>query len=695
MDSIVGQTLLERYFVEAFVGKGNMAEVYKVWDKQRATSLAIKVLREDLALDKVFLRRFRREAETLTRLQHPNIVRCYGLEQDGRLVFMVMDYVEGQSLRHEIYDLKSPMTPHQALEWMTPICSALHYAHAEGVIHCDVKPANVMLHSNGSVLVADFGIARMTDSATATMVGAGTPAYMSPEQVRGEDPIPQTDIYALGIVLYEMLTGGERPFTGEQAQTGGPISEKVRWEQLHLLPPSPRTFNPALSAEIESVVLRCLEKDPADRFQTSFDLLNALQNAAAEPTVPRVAQSRQPRPARQPEAPPAERPEPPLAVPAAPARKISPAVWIVVGGIALIGLALAALGGIPSGGSPGGAGQNPAASTEVAQVVETQAVAVVPTEMPTSTVAATKLFRVAVVAPSAKNDLAFSQSMYDALVAVQKDMGQDKFRFSFSENLFNIDDANAAIRDYAAQGYDLVIAHGSQYGAGLAEIAPDFPKTAFAWGTTVDTFSSKGIKNVFAYDVRSEQGGYVLGVMAARLSKHHVIGEIGPIEVGDAKLYIDGFKEGVLATDPTATDNSQYTGSFSDTTLFANAASTFMAAGADVLTGSSEAVTGAISVAKGRGVLWFGTQSDQSPLAPNIVVASQVYDWTAALEDMITSAQGGTFGGKTYSLTLANGGLKIVYNPAYSLPADVKGASDAAIVGIGNGTIRIKAAQGN
>jgi basic membrane protein A and related proteins len=305
-----------------------------------------------------------------------------------------------------------------------------------------------------------------------------------------------------------------------------------------------------------------------------------------------------------------------------------------------------------------------------------------------------KPFKVAVVAPSAKNDLAFSQSMYDALVAIQKEMGGEaNFQFAFTENMFNVDDANTAIRDYATQGYDLVIAHGSQYGAGLAEIAPDFPKTAFAWGTTVDTFKDKGINNVFAYEARSEEGGYVLGLVAAKLSKSHVIGEIGPIETGDAKLYIDGFKEGALAGDPTANVQTVYTGSFSDTAKFAEAANTQMSAGADVLTGSSQAVVGAIGVAKDKGVLWFGTQSEQTSLAPSIVVGTQVYDWTVALKDIIAKVKAGTLGGEAYSLTLANGGMKVVFNPDYKLPDDVKKAADDAIKGISDGTIKIKAAE--
>ena len=146
-------------------------------------------------------------------------------------------------------------------------------------------------------------------------------------------------------------------------------------------------------------------------------------------------------------------------------------------------------------------------------------------------------FRVAVVMPSATNDLAFSQSMFDALQAIKNEMGAEAFDFVFSENMFVVDDASAALRDYASQGYNLVIAHGSQYGSSLQEIAPDFPETSFAWGTTVDTFTELGINNVYAYEARSEQGGYVNGVIAASLSESNVLGVIGPIETGDAKLY--------------------------------------------------------------------------------------------------------------------------------------------------------------
>ena len=294
------------------------------------------------------------------------------------------------------------------------------------------------------------------------------------------------------------------------------------------------------------------------------------------------------------------------------------------------------------------------------------------------------LFKVAVIMPSATNDLAFSQSMFDALTEIQTEMGAENFEFVFADNSFVVEDAAAAIRDWAGQDFDLIIAHGSQYGASLQEIAPDFPEVSFAWGTAGDTF---GLDNVYAYEAQSDEGGYVLGVLAASMSASDVIGVVGPLEVGDAKLYVDGFKAGVAATNAAAQVNVNYIGSFSDVALATEAANTHVDAGADVLTGSAQMVVGAVGVAKENGALWFGTQSSQTSLAPEIVVASQVYDWTVVLNDIIANVKDGTLGGESYVITLANDGLVIDYNEAYDVPADAKAAADAAIAGIIDGSI--------
>jgi len=297
-------------------------------------------------------------------------------------------------------------------------------------------------------------------------------------------------------------------------------------------------------------------------------------------------------------------------------------------------------------------------------------------------------FRVAVVMPSAISDMAFSQSMWNALIAIQKEMGgATALELKYSENMYKVPDAAAAVRDYASQGFDVVIAHGSQYGSSVQEIAKDFPEVTFAWGTDVNTF---GLPNVYAYTAAAEQGGYVNGVLAAKLTKSKTVGVTGPVEVGDAKTYIDGFVQGVQSVNPNITISKTWTGSFSDVALMAAAAKTHIANGADILTGSSQSVVGSIGAAKDNGkVLWFGTQANQASLAPKLVVASQVYDWTAMLKNIIADHKKGTLGGVTYTLTLDNGGLKIAYNPAFRIPASVKAAGDAAIKGIAKGTITV------
>jgi basic membrane lipoprotein Med (substrate-binding protein (PBP1-ABC) superfamily) len=270
------------------------------------------------------------------------------------------------------------------------------------------------------------------------------------------------------------------------------------------------------------------------------------------------------------------------------------------------------------------------------------------------------VFRVAAVSPSATNDLAFSQSMYDALLAVQEEMGEDAFQFVFQEGTFIVDDAAVALREWAASGeFDLVIAHGSQYGSIIEDLAPEFPEVAFAWGTDVNTF---GLDNVFAYSAASEEGGYINGVIAAMLTQTGTIGVIGPIEVGDAKLYVDGFRAGVAATNPDARLLVTYIGSFSDVPLATEAAETHRANGADVLTGTAQMVIGPIAVAKENGLLWFGTQASQAGIAEESGVLFQVYHWEVVLMDIIERVREGELGGIAYTVTLENGGLVMEYS---------------------------------
>lgn len=276
MIPLLGKVLNDRYRVEEHIGRGGMAEVYRAFDMQRGVYLALKVLRDDLAEDKIFLRRFEREARTLAALQHPNIVRFYGFERSDGYVYMLMDFIHGKTLRKMIAERDRPFTEQEVIDILNPVCRALHYAHQAGRVHCDVKSANIMVQDDGNVYLTDFGIARGMDAATSTMVGIGTPAYMAPELIRGEDPSPQTDIYALGIMLYEMVTGGERPFTGEGASITGTTAEKVRWEHINLAPPKPLTYDRNYSYHVWNIIERCLQKTKEERYESITNVFEEL-----------------------------------------------------------------------------------------------------------------------------------------------------------------------------------------------------------------------------------------------------------------------------------------------------------------------------------------------------------------------------------------------------------------------------------
>lgn len=307
---------------------------------------------------------------------------------------------------------------------------------------------------------------------------------------------------------------------------------------------------------------------------------------------------------------------------------------------------------------------------------------ITPVEATKATVLEIEPIRIAVILPTSKFDLTWSQSLYDSLVQLQSEAGgEDVVEIAITENTFNVADAAVAIRGYAANGFDLVIAHGSQYGPSIFDIAPDFPETSFAWGTATDTGNSEGLDNIFAYEARAEEGGFVNGVMAAKLSVSNVIGVVGAVDTeGDHNLYIDGFVAGVHAIDPAITVNIIYTGSFGDTPLAAESAFTHIQLGADVLTGVGQQVVGAIGVAMSNDVFWLGTQSDQSPLALDIVMATQLYNWKNVITDMILKHQAGQLGGTAYALTLENGGLRMIYQDNLPTMAETAGKNAEACI---------------
>lgn len=266
--------LSERYELGETLGYGGMSEVHRGKDVRLGRDVAIKVLRADLARDPQFQLRFRREAQNAAALNHPAIVAVYDTgETDteyGPLPYIVMEYVDGQTLR-DIVKTEGPMDEQRAMETMADVCAALDFSHRAGIIHRDVKPANVMITSTGAVKVMDFGIARaLSDGQGVTQTAAviGTAQYLSPEQARGETVDARSDVYAAGTVLYELITG-EPPFTGDS-----PVA--VAYQHVREDPAPPSRHDPGLSSALDAVVLKSMSKNPANRYQSAAEMRSEL-----------------------------------------------------------------------------------------------------------------------------------------------------------------------------------------------------------------------------------------------------------------------------------------------------------------------------------------------------------------------------------------------------------------------------------
>src|SRR6267378_887904 len=277
-DTLAGlaKALGPKYEVRRVVGSGGFAEVYEVWDKDLERRLAVKVLRPDVAWTGGMIERFQRETRAAARLEHANILPIHFVGEGEGLVYYAMPFVDGMSLG-ELLKRSGALPPERALAIIIPILDALDHAHKAGLLHRDIKPDNIMLDvARGRPLLVDFGIARRLGSEagaglTQTGLVIGTPHYMSPEQALGDPNLgPQSDLYSLGCVLFQMVTGVP-PFAGESSQ-------QVVGKHIADSPPAASDVNPNVPRELSDIILRCLEKQPADRFQSAGEVIAALES---------------------------------------------------------------------------------------------------------------------------------------------------------------------------------------------------------------------------------------------------------------------------------------------------------------------------------------------------------------------------------------------------------------------------------
>ena len=278
MDRYIGKKLDGRYEIKEIIGVGGMANVYKAYDSIDDRAVAVKILRDEHMQNDELLRRFRNESKAIAVLSHPNIVKVYDVSFNEDIQYIVMEHIDGITLK-EYIEQQKVLRWKEAVHFTVQILRALQHAHDKGIVHRDIKPQNVMLLADGTIKVADFGIAKFARSSQQTITdkAIGSVHYISPEQAKGEVTDEKSDIYSLGIMLYEMTTG-KLPFDAES-----PVS--VALQQIQSQPKLPRQLNPDIPEGLEDIIVRAMQKDPARRYRSAAEMLRDIDEFKRDPTV--------------------------------------------------------------------------------------------------------------------------------------------------------------------------------------------------------------------------------------------------------------------------------------------------------------------------------------------------------------------------------------------------------------------------
>lgn len=707
MPDLTGYSL-GRYHLISQLGEGGMATVYKAFDTRLERDVAVKIMRTEqfspVQLEQV-LQRFDREAKSLGKLSHPNIVSVLDYGEHESIPYLVMEYLPGGTLKQK---LGAPLPWQSAVQILLPVARALAYAHQRGIIHRDVKPANILLKESGEPVLTDFGIAKLLEAVeghtlTASGVGIGTPEYMAPEQGMGAKVDARVDIYALGTVFYELVTG-RKPYI---ADTPMAVLLKHMTDPL----PNPHQFVPDLPDEVEKVLIKTLAKQPEDRYETMTAFADALEDllktgktvlamtspAVNAPTEINLLVEKAP-PTRQVEFNP----------PAPAAKTGKKWLWPALGAGILVIAALVA-GGIflPRlfASPPPPAASQPVPPPQPAPALPTKPVepTVAPVKPFEPTVAPVKPldcrseqdFCVGLVTDVGKlDDKSFNQSAWEGVKQAEKDMGA---KVEYIETIDMKDfDKNIAI--FGDAGYDVVVTVGFGLGEATLKAAAAYPNTKFI-GVDQSQDTSKPIPaNLAGLIFPEDQAGFLVGALAAQMTKTGKVGAVlGTDLVPPVWRFGEGYRAGALYAKPDVEvylvyhNDVGFDKTFSDPSWGAETANKLIDKGVDVIFGAGGLTgNGAVIAAAQKGVYAIGVDWDQYytlPEAQKMLLSSAIKDVTPGVVGLIRLARVNAFPqGNFYGVA----GYAPFHDTEAQIPPEVKARLAEIKIMLANGQLQTK-----
>jgi basic membrane protein A len=689
MEDLTGKQF-GHYQIVAPLGEGGMAAVYKAYQPSMERHVAIKVLPRHMAASEEFLNRFRREAKLLAQLQHPNILPVFDYGESDGYPYIVMPFVPSGTLADLIKDQHLPL--HKVRRIMTQIGDALAYAHAHGMIHRDIKPSNVLIDESGNCLLTDFGLARMVESSsklTSSGTVLGTPAYMSPEQGAGSEIDHRSDIYSLGIILYEMVTG-RVPYNAET-----PIAIVFKHIQDPL--PSAKKLNPDLPESVELILLKALAKSPEDRYQSMEEFLRAIQAATPETPSKDTPIEQKPTIIQQPEKTKVVSP-----VRSADVQKSGTGIikYAIIG-LILLALVAGGIWGLPRLASPKENTPKPEPAVPATEIPPTKAIIQNPTQagpaqMPPSERDCIKaeVFCVGLVTDVGKiNDRSFNQSAWEGVQLAEKEFG------AFVRYIETTDSRDYVknIATFGDAGYDVIVTVGFAMNEATTIAADQYPDVKFIG---VDQFQSPERPGVVGLNFPEDQAGFLVGALAAMMSESHKIGAVcGTDLVPPVWRFGEGYRAGAAYADSirgTITNvfvvyhsDVGFDKTFTDPEWGAVTAKSMMDQGVDVVFGCGGITgNGAITAAAQAGKYAIGVDTDQYytlPEAAPRMLSSAMKLITPGVFNLIRQARENIFPAGNFH---GAAGYAPFHDLDGEVPPDVKSEMDKINAGLLNGSIQ-------